>query len=156
MRQIEIYIDGASKGNPGPAGIGVVICQDGVVLKNISSFIGNTTNNVAEYTALIYALQEALILKAESLKINTDSQLLYRQLNKVYKIKNQNILGLYNQILHLLSAFKEVSINHISRQDNRGADKLATQAVKKQLKKTPQAIMGKNKFFGFLDNTLQN
>jgi ribonuclease HI len=131
MKEIEIYIDGASKGNPGPSGIGVVICQDGRTIKNIFSFIGNATNNVAEYTALIYGLQEGLILKAENIKINTDSQLLHRQVNKVYKIKNANLRGLYNQAAHLMSAFKQVSINHISRKDNRGADKLANEAIKK-------------------------
>ena len=130
MGQFKFYIDGASKGNPGPSGIGVVICRDGVTLKNIASFIGNATNNVAEYTALIYALQEGLILKAENIEINTDSQLLHRQIKKIYKIKNANILGLYNQALHLMSAFKEVSIRHIPRQENRGADKLANKAVK--------------------------
>lgn len=135
MKEIEIYIDGASKGNPGPSGIGVVICQDSQTIKNISSFIGNTTNNIAEYTALIYGLQEGLILNAERIKINTDSQLLCRQINKTYKIRNSNILGLYNQALHLMSAFKEVSVKQISRQENRGADKLATQAVKNALKK---------------------
>ena len=135
MKEIEIYIDGASKGNPGPSGIGVVICQDGQTLKNIASFIGNATNNIAEYTALIYGLQEGLILNAESIKINTDSQLLHRQINKVYKIKNPNILGLYNQAQHLMSAFKNVSINYISRKANRGADKLATQAIKQAVKK---------------------
>ena len=131
MKEIEIYIDGASKGNPGPSGIGVVICKDGDTIKNISSYIGNATNNVAEYSALIYALQEALILKAENIKINTDSQLLYRQIKKIYKVKNPNILGLYNQVLHLMSAFKEVSINFIAREGNKGADKLANQAIKK-------------------------
>ena len=135
MREFEIYIDGASSGNPGPSGIGVVIRHNGQTIKNISSYIGNTTNNIAEYTALIYALQEALILKAEILQINTDSQLLSRQIKKIYKVKNANILGLYNQAAHLMSAFKQVSINNISRQDNRGADKLATQAIKKQSKK---------------------
>jgi ribonuclease HI len=135
MKQAEIYIDGASKGNPGPSGIGVVICRDGQTIKNISSFIGNATNNIAEYTALIYGLQESLMLNVQSLKINTDSQLLHRQINKVYKIKSPNILGLYNQALHLMSAFKEVSINYISRKANRGADKLATQAVMKGIKK---------------------
>lgn len=132
MNELEIYIDGAARGNPGPAGIGVIICQDGEVLKNISSYIGNATNNIAEYTALIYALKAALTLKAESIKINTDSQLLYRQINKVYKVKNPNILGLYNQALHLMSAFRQVCVNNILRKDNRGADKLATQAIKKQ------------------------
>lgn len=136
MKELEIYIDGASKGNPGPSGIGVVICRDGQTIKNVSSYIGNATNNVAEYTALIYALQEAMMLKVESVKINTDSQLLHRQIKKVYKVKNPNIIGLYNQASRLISAFKQVSINNISRQDNRGADKLATQAIKKQLKKT--------------------
>ena len=135
MRELEIYIDGASKGNPGPSGIGVIICQNGETLKNISCFIGNTTNNVAEYTALIYALQEALILKAESLKINTDSQLLSRQLNRAYKVKSQNILSLYNQATHLLTGFKQVSIVDIPREKNQGADKLATKAVKEALKK---------------------
>ncbi len=135
MRELEIYIDGASKGNPGPSGIGVVVCCDTETVKNISTYIGNTTNNIAEYTALIYGLQEALKLKAEVLKINTDSQLLHRQLNRVYKVKSPNITGLYNQVLHLLSAFKQVSINNIPRENNRGADKLATQAIKKQLKK---------------------
>lgn len=130
MRQLEIFIDGASKGNPGPAGIGVVICQDGQHLKNISSYIGNTTNNFAEYSALIYALEEALIIKADALKINTDSQLLCRQLNKEYKVKSANIMGLYNQAMHLISAFKEVSIRHIPREENTQADRLATQAVK--------------------------
>lgn len=135
MRELEIYIDGASKGNPGPSGIGVVICQDGQVLKNISNYIGSSTNNLAEYTALIYALQEALILRAKSLKINTDSELLYRQIKKEYKVRNHNILGLYNQVLHLMSAFKEVSIKHISRNENKGADKLATRAIKEATKK---------------------
>ncbi len=135
MKELEIYIDGASKGNPGPSGIGVVICRDGQTIKNIASFIGNTTNNIAEYTALIYGLQEGLILKVERIKINTDSQLLYRQLKRIYKIKNPNILGLYSQVQHLISAFNEVSINHISREENRGADKLANQAVKQAAKK---------------------
>lgn len=128
--ELEIYIDGASKGNPGPSGVGVVICSGGETIKNISSYIGNATNNIAEYTALIYALQEALILKAGAIKIKTDSQLLHRQLKKEYKVKSPNILGLYNQALHLLSAFKQVSIVNIPREENRGADKLATKAIK--------------------------
>lgn len=135
MRKVEIYIDGASKGNPGPSGVGIVVCQDGQTIKNISSYIGNATNNIAEYTALIYGLQEGLILKVDKININTDSQLLYRQINKVYKVKSPNILALYNQVFHLLSAFKEFKINHIARQDNRGADKLATQAIKEALRK---------------------
>ena len=133
MSELNIYIDGASKGNPGPSGIGVVICRNGETIKNVSNFIGNTTNNVAEYTALIYALEEALMLKAESIKINTDSQLLYRQLKKLYKVKSPNIVGLYNQALRLFSAFKEITLKNITREENKGADKLATKAIKEQI-----------------------
>lgn len=132
MKRIEIYIDGASKGNPGPSAIGVIICRDGAAVKNISAYIGNATNNAAEYTALIYGLREGLLLNAESVKINTDSQLLSRQINKAYKIKSPNLLGLYNQAARLMSAFKEVSVKHIPREDNRGADKLANLALKKR------------------------
>jgi len=138
MKELEIYIDGASKGNPGPSGIGVIICQGEEVIKNISVFIGNATNNVAEYTALIYALEEALILKAEVVTIKTDSQLLARQLNKEYKVKSINICALYKQSLRLLQGFKKVLIYNIPRQENKGADKLATQAVKKFLDKRGQ------------------
>ena len=144
MNKLKIYIDGASKGNPGPSGIGVIICAADTVIKNISVYIGNSTNNVAEYTALVYALQEALKLKAEILEINTDSQLLYRQLNKVYKIKSPNIIGLYNQVMHLKPSFKQVLINHIPRESNRGADRLATQAIKAELKKDRLSVTGKS------------
>lgn len=135
MKELEIYIDGASKGNPGPSGVGVIICRGPETLKNLSVYIGNATNNVAEYTALIYALQEALIMGAGKIKVNTDSELLYRQVKKVYKIKSRNLVALYNQAMHLLSAFQEAAINHISRENNRGADKLATKAVKDALAK---------------------
>lgn len=135
MREVEIYIDGASKGNPGPSGIGVVISKDGEILKNISHYIGEATNNIAEYTALIYGLKASLMMKADRLKINTDSQLLHRQMRRLYKIKNPNIMRLYIQVTHLLSAFKEVKVNYIPREQNRGADKLATQAIKEALKK---------------------
>ena len=136
MSHLEIYIDGASQGNPGHSGIGVVICKEGRAIKNISSYIGTATNNVAEYTALIYALEEALLLKAKSLKINTDSQLLARQLNKVYKVRHAGIINLYNRVTRLLTGFEKVLINHIPREENRGADKLATEAIKKTLKKS--------------------
>ncbi|HNW39590.1 MAG TPA: ribonuclease HI family protein [Candidatus Omnitrophota bacterium] len=136
MNHLEIYIDGASQGNPGHSGVGVVIYRDGLRIKNISSYIGLATNNIAEYTALIYALEEALLLKAKSVKINTDSQLLARQLNKIYKVKNAGIINLYNRAVHLLTGFEKVLINHIPREENSLADKLATQAVNSTLGKS--------------------
>jgi ribonuclease HI len=134
MRIFNVYVDGASKGNPGPSGIGVIICRGDETIKNISRYIGNATNNVAEYMALIHGLQECLTLKAESVFINTDSQLMHRQINQEYKVKNTNILALYNQAKKLMSGFKHVSVNHIPRENNKGADKLATKAVRDQLK----------------------
>ncbi len=134
MKEIEIYIDGASKGNPGLSGIGVVVCQKSQVIKNVSVFIGQATNNIAEYTALIYGLQEALILKADKVKVNTDSQLLYRQIKKIYKIKNPGILVLYQQAQHLISGLKEVEFKNIPREENRGADRLSNLAVKQAMK----------------------
>ncbi len=133
MIHLDIYIDGASKGNPGDSGVGIVILKAGKVIKNISGYIGKATNNVAEYTALIYALEEALLLKANSLKINTDSQLLARQLNKIYKVKHPGLINLHNQAIHLFTGFEKVLICHIPREENSSADKLATQAVKKAL-----------------------
>jgi ribonuclease HI len=133
MKELQINIDGASSGNPGPSGIGVMISSDGKQVRNLSVFIGNTTNNIAEYTALIYALQEALILKAEVLKIKTDSQLLERQLRGAYKVKDQGLTVLHNQARHLMAAFKSVIIENIPREENAGADKLAAEAVKKEV-----------------------
>jgi ribonuclease HI len=133
--KLEIYIDGASKGNPGPAGIGVVICRGAETIKNISAYIGNNTNNFAEYAALIFALQEALKMQAQRLRVNTDSQLLARQLNKEYKIKHPNLVGLFRQAENLLSGFQQVEIVNIPREDNKGADKLANKAIRDFLRK---------------------
>ena len=133
---LEIYIDGASKGNPGPAGVGVVICRNGETINNISSYIGDATNNLAEYTALLYGLEEAFRLKAKEVKVYTDSELLCKQLNKEYKVRDHKIQILYNQAKHLICAFNNFNVVHIKREDNRGADKLANLAVKKAKAKT--------------------
>ncbi len=137
MNSLEIYIDGASKGNPGHSGIGVVIYRQGRMLKSVSTYIGTTTNNIAEYTALICALEEALLLKASNLQVNTDSQLLARQINRIYKVKHAGLIGLYERAMRLLSGFEKVTVSHIPREKNTLADKLATDAVKKALKKGP-------------------
>jgi ribonuclease HI len=130
MNDLEIFIDGASKGNPGPSGIGVVIYRDGKVVREIASFIGQATNNIAEYTALIYALEEALVMRAQHIRIKTDSQLLYRQIKKIYKVKHPNMIGLYERAVRIIGAFKNVELVNIPREENQLADKLATQAVK--------------------------
>jgi len=132
--RLEIYIDGASKGNPGHSGVGIIICHNQRVLRNISRYIGTATNNVAEYTALIYSLEEALLMKAKRLLIKTDSELLYRQIKKEYKVRHPAILALYNQALRLMQGFHKVDVMHIPREENSGADKLASSAAKKHAK----------------------
>lgn len=127
---MEIYIDGSSQGNPGPAGIGVILTQNGRVIKNISVYLGIQTNNFAEYMALIFGLQEALIRRANIVEIYTDSQLLCRQINNEYKIKSPNLIGLYSQVRNLLPAFDCAQVKYISREKNREADKLARRATK--------------------------
>jgi len=133
-KELEIYIDGASQGNPGPSGAGVVIAQEGQTVKNISIYLGDQTNNFAEYAALIFGLQEALILRASIARVYTDSQLLFRQINNDYKIKSYNLIGLYQRARHLLSAFERVEVKYIPREENRGADKLARKAIKDKSK----------------------
>lgn len=129
-KELEIYIDGASQGNPGPAGIGVVLTQDGQVIKNLSVYLGTQTNNVAEYMSLIFGLQEAFVLRANAVKIYTDSQLLCRQINNQYKIKSPNLIGLHSQAQNLLSGFERAEVKYIPRENNSGADKLAKKAAK--------------------------
>lgn len=132
---LDIYIDGASSGNPGDSGIGVILCQDDHTVKNISKFIGRQTNNVAEYTALISALQEALVMKAKRIKIFSDSELLCRQLKGEYKVKNHDLKNLFSQAVLIIKNFDDFKINQIPREKNKGADKLARLAIKNQKSK---------------------
>lgn len=132
MKTLELFIDGACQGNPGPAAIGVVVLEDDKAIKNISQVIGDATNNIAEYTALIYGLQEALIQRADKVKVNTDSELLFHQINGRYKIKNINLKFLHAQVKHLLAGFKSVDFKHVPREQNKKADMLATKALKQE------------------------
>jgi ribonuclease HI len=132
---LSIYIDGAAKGNPGPAGIGVVLRDtDDVLVKNINRFIGIATNNVAEYTALIAGMEEARRLKFKQITINTDSELLAKQLGGEYKVKSPALKDLYSKVSRLLDDFEYVSINNIPREKNKDADRLANKAISDSLK----------------------
>ena len=123
-------MDGASRGNPGPASIGVVFQDEkGRSLKNISLKIGETTNNVAEYTALVYALQEALSMRLEALQIFTDSELMARQFSGEYKIKEPSLKLLNLLVSHLRGAFREVTLTHVPREKNKLADREANKAL---------------------------
>ncbi len=130
MKKALIYTDGASSGNPGPAGIGVVIEIDGQK-KTLSEYIGETTNNVAEYTALVRALQLAHQRRVGSVEVFTDSELLVKQLNGQYRVRNEGLLPLYRKVISLLKSFKSSKITHIPREQNREADRLSKDAIKK-------------------------
>lgn len=134
-KTFNIFIDGASKNNPGPAGIGVVILDEtGKCLKKIYKYIGKASNNAAEYTALLFALEEALILKLKDISIKSDSQLLVRQLNGEYKVKSDNIKPLYLLARHMIAVFDKIEIVYIERQKNKEADRLASLAVREDYK----------------------
>jgi ribonuclease HI len=130
LKSISIFIDGASRGNPGPSGIGIVFCDvESNVVKKLFKFIGNTTNNVAEYSALIYAMQEALIDRYDDVKIKSDSELLTKQLIGEYKVKNDNLRPYYDMFQHIARGFNKVEIIAINRESNSIADKLANKAI---------------------------
>jgi ribonuclease HI len=129
-KSINIFIDGASRGNPGPSGIGIVFIDDkNNAVKKLFKFIGDATNNIAEYSALIYALQEALIDRYEEIIVRSDSELLTKQLQGEYRVKNENIKLYYEQFLHISRGFNKVEIIYIDRTANSLADKLANKAI---------------------------
>jgi ribonuclease HI len=128
---LTIYVDGASSGNPGPAGIGIVIAdQDGRQVGKISAYIGRRTNNFAEYTALIRALKIALYFKTNALKIRTDSELIVKQMSGEYKVKNEQIRKLYDQASALARKIRSFKLEHVPRSLNEKADYLAKKAVR--------------------------
>ena len=127
---ITVQFDGGSRGNPGPAGIGVVLsAADGTPLVTLGRFIGRATNNAAEYTALITGLQEARKLGAKRVAVRGDSELIVRQMKGEYKVRNADLRPLYEQAQSLLRQFDEATIQHNYRHDNALADKLANLAM---------------------------
>ena len=137
MRKIIIYTDGGSRGNPGPAAIGVIFCNEkGEVFKKYSEYLGqNITNNEAEYKAAIFALKKFKALFGKKLAKNTeielksDSELLIKQLKGEYKILEPELQPLFLQIWNLKLDFKNVKFNLISRQKNKEADRLVNEAL---------------------------
>ncbi len=127
---LTMYTDGASSGNPGPAGIGIVIFDhDGRQIGKVSSYIGSRTNNYAEYTALIRALKIAIYFKAKVVKIRTDSELIVKQISGEYKVKNDQIRKLYDQAVSLKKQLESCKIEHVPRSQNDKADYLAKKAT---------------------------
>ena len=129
-----IYIDGASRGNPGHASYGfAVLNSDGEVVHSGSGYIGISTNNVAEYTALREALRFALAQSIHSVQIRSDSELVVKQLNGEYKVKSEHLAVLNEECRQLLRRFEWYEIKHIPRLQNKIADRLANEALDEEL-----------------------
>ncbi len=133
--KIEIYTDGGSRGNPGPAAIGIVIKQEGQIFKKYGETIGEATNNVAEYKSLLFALKKAKALfgkkkiKDIEIQVYMDSELVVKQLNHEYKIKEEDLKPLFLEIWNLMISFKKVDFKHVPREENKEADALVNEAL---------------------------
>jgi ribonuclease HI len=127
---LTLQFDGGSRGNPGPAGIGVVVsAADGTPLITLGRFIGKATNNVAEYRGLITAMEEALKLGAKHVIIRGDSELVIKQMRGEYRVKSPDMKPLYEEAQDLLAQFDSAKIEHNLRGKNAMADKLANLAM---------------------------
>jgi len=126
-----VYVDGGSHGNPGPAGVGILICcgDDGTVLYEGGVFIGRATSNVAEYRGLLAGLAAARRLNADQVEVASDSQLLVRQMTGLYRVRNAALRLLFEQARVLVGKFHKCSFRHIRREENARADALANQAI---------------------------
>ena len=122
------WIDGASRGNPGEAGFGVHIERDGEG-EELYGFLGRTTNNVAEYAALVAALAWAVRHGVDRLELASDSQLLVRQIEGAYKVKAAHLVPIFLKVLALRRQVPSFEIRHVRREDNRDADRLANRAI---------------------------
>lgn len=125
-----VYVDGASRGNPGRAGAGAVIKDSqGNVIKRMKKGLGITTNNMAEYRALIMGLEEAKRLGLDRVKVFADSELVVKQIKGEYRVKNETLRPLYSEALDLAEGFEGFNISYITRDKNAEADRLANRAI---------------------------
>jgi ribonuclease HI len=128
--KLKLFTDGGARGNPGPAGIGAVIYDDkNKVLEKLKKYIGETTNNQAEYQALVLGLNKAKDLKATEVECFLDSELVVKQLNGQYKVKDQELAKHFLTIWNLKNDFKKVTFKHIRREKNELADQLVNEAI---------------------------
>lgn len=146
MEKIIIYTDGGARGNPGPAGIGAIIKDEaGKVLKEVSQYIGETTNNMAEYQALIAALTEAKTMFGEKLRemavdVRMDSELVVRQLSGIYKVKEPSLKEQFAKVATMrLEDVPNITFTHVYREENSHADQLVNAAIDAHLKDGKEA-----------------
>ena len=132
MSKAIIYTDGGARGNPGPAGIGAVLYDENKnIIEEVSEYIGETTNNQAEYKAVIAGFKKAVELGISEIELYADSELVIKQLKREYKVKNKDLAPLFLQVYNLSLNFKKISYTHIRREMNKEADRLANVAMDK-------------------------
>jgi ribonuclease HI len=132
-----LMVDGAARGNPGEAGCGAVICDEsGAVVKELSRYLGHRTNNVAEYEALLMGLDALLQLGKKRIRVQSDSQLLVRQLSGQYRVKDEKLKPLFRRAVTLLRQFDGYRILHVPRELNKLADRLANRGIDDAFKRS--------------------
>jgi ribonuclease HI len=133
-KRTRLYVDGAARGNPGPAGAGAVILSpDGHVVAKLGKFLGDSTNNVAEYMGLILGLKRAKAMGIKELDVFSDSELMVKQLSGDYAVKAEHLRPLHDEARSLLKAFSEVEVRHIPREENAQADLMSNRAIDERL-----------------------
>jgi ribonuclease HI len=130
---LTIFTDGASRNNPGEAGAGVFILRGNEPVAKLARYLGTTTNNIAEYTAAIMGMEHAVKLGASSVRLLADSELLVKQLNGQYKVKNEGLKLLHHKIKELIAKIGNVEVQYIPRAQNREADALANKAIDERI-----------------------
>ncbi len=129
-----LYCDGAARGNPGPAGAGVVLQRpSGEVVERCGRYLGEATNNVAEYEALLLGLERARARGAREVHVMADSQLMIRQLEGAYKVRAAHLKPRVERARQLISSFERVVLRHVPREENRAADQMANLAIDERL-----------------------
>jgi ribonuclease HI len=137
VKVLRLFTDGAARGNPGPAGLGMVIEDDrGMRLWGGCRYVGTATNNRAEYLALIDGLRKASEWRPDALEVYLDSELVVQQVTGRYKVRSADLQPLHRQVVGLLQGFRRVSVSHVPRERNRGADALANKAIDEGTGKT--------------------
>jgi len=129
MVSVTIHTDGGARGNPGPGGFAYVIQSEDGELVEDKGRLEHTTNNVAEYTALIRALERAAALGVRRAVVNSDSELMVKQLNGLYRVKNEDLQELHQEAKQLCRSFEKVTFQHVRREQNRRADELCNEAM---------------------------
>lgn len=143
MTRAVLRTDGGARGNPGPAGAGFVIESDATTVCSGGIYLGETTNNVAEYQALIWGLENVAALGFDAVTVFADSELVVKQMNGVYRVKNANLKPLFVRALELLRGFEEREIRHVRRADNAAADEMANLAMdERSVVGNPECIPG--------------